>query len=84
MDRQVVKGFIDEVCSLLARVNEMPFNTNFKALPGGEDLISIPDQILKTMSTDQKTSYTLVQVVKKGILPKEMEELLCGPICHAR
>ena len=42
----------------------MPFNTNFKALPGGEDLISIPDQILKTMSTDQKTSYTLVQAVK--------------------
>ena len=84
MDRQVVKGFIDEVCSLLARVNEMPFNSNFKALPGGEDLISIPDQILKTMSTDQKTSYTLVQAGKKGILPKEMEEMLCGPICHAR
>ena len=62
----------------------MPFNPNFKALPGGEDLISIPDQILKTMSTDQKTSYTLVQAVKKGILPKEMEEMLCGPICHAR
>ena len=65
-------------------MNEMPFNTNFKALTGGEDLISIPDQILKTMSTDQKTSYTLVQAVKKGILPKEIEEMPCGLICHAR
>ena len=62
----------------------MPFNTNFKALPGGEDFIFIPDQILKTTSTDQKTSFTLVQAVKKEILPKEMEEMLCGPICHTR
>ena len=36
------------------------------------------------MSTDQKVSYNLVEAVKKGILPKEMEEMLCGPICHAR
>ena len=62
----------------------MPFNTNFKALRGGEDLISIPEQILKTMSTDQKTSYTLVQAGKKGILPKEMVQIVCGLICHAR
>ena len=78
------KGFTGEVCSLLARVNEMAFNPEFRALPGGEDLISIPDQILKTMSTDQKVSYNLVEAVKTGILPKEMEEMLCGPICHAR
>ena len=65
-------------------MNEVPFNTNFKALRGGEDLISIPEQILKTISTDQKTLYTLVQAGKKGISPKEMEEMLCGPICHAR
>ena len=78
------KGFTGEVCSLLARVNEMPFNPEFKALPGGEDLVSIPDQILKTMSTDQRTSHTLVEAIKKGILLKEMQEMLCGPLCHAR
>ena len=62
----------------------MPFNPGFKALPGGEDLISIPEAVLKTMSTDQRTSYTLVEAVKKGMLPKEMQEILCGPLCHVR
>ena len=62
----------------------MPFNPGFKALPGGHDLISIPEAVLKTMSTDQRTSYTLVEAVKKGMLPKEMQEILCGPLCHVR
>ena len=78
------KGFIGPVCSLLSRVNEMPFNPGFRAIPGGEDLISIPEAVLKTMSTDQRTCYTLVEAVKKGILPEEMQEMLCGPLCHAR
>ena len=72
------------MCSLLSRVNEMPFNPGFRALPGGEDLISIPEAVLKTMSTDQRTCYTLVEAVKKGILPEEMQEMRCGPLCHAR
>ena len=58
----------------------MPFNPEFKALPGGEDLISIPEEVLKTMSTDQRTSYSLVKAVKKGILPEEMQDMLCGPL----
>ena len=78
------KGFTGPVCSLLSRVNEMPFNPGFRALPGGEDLISIPEAVLKTMSTDQRTCYMLVEAVKKGILPEEMQEMLCGPLCHAR
>ena len=36
------------------------------------------------MSTDQRTSYTLVEAVKKGMQPKEMQEILCGPLCHVR
>ena len=78
------KGFTGPVCSLLSKVNEMPFDPDFRALPGGEDLIHIPDEVLRKMSTDQKTSYTLVKAVKKGILPSEMQEILCGPLCHAR
>ena len=41
------KGFTGPVCSLLSRVNEMPFNPEFKALPGGEDLIFIQEEVLK-------------------------------------
>ena len=78
------KGFTGPVCSLLSKVNEMPFDPNFRALPGGEELIRIPEEVLKTMSTDQRISYSLVEAVKKGILPEELQEILCGPLCHAR
>ena len=62
----------------------MPFDPDFRALPGGEELIRIPEEVLKTMSTDQRISYSLVEAVKKGILPEELQEILCGPLCHAR
>jgi hypothetical protein len=78
------KGFTGPVCSLLTRVNEMTYNPRFRALPGGEDLISIPEEVVKTMSTDQRTSYKLVEAVKQGNLPQEMQEMHCGPLYHAR
>ena len=56
----------------------MPFNPGFKALPGGEDLISIPEAVLETMSTDQRTSYTLVEAVKKGMLPMGCKRYFVG------
>ena len=78
------KGFMGPVCSLLSKVNEMEYNPNFKKLPGGEDLISIPQKVLDKMSTDQKVCYKLVEALKAGHLPPAMQEMLCGPLCHAR
>ena len=78
------KGFTGPVCSLLSEVNEMPFNSEFRALPGGEDLITLTESVVGKMSTDQRTSYKLVKAVKEGLLPKEMQEIRCGPLCHAR
>ena len=77
-------GFKGPVCSLLTQVNEMAYNPNFRALPGGEDLISIPDKVVDSMSTDQRTSYRLVEAIKCGSLPETMQEMHCGPLCHAR
>lgn len=77
-------GFSGPVCKLLSKVNQMEYNPNFHALPGGEDLIKIPDSILSTMSTDQQLSYKLVQAVKSGNLPPELQEVQCGLISHAR
>ena len=78
------KWFMGPVCSLLSKVNEMEYNPNFKKLPGGEDLISIPQKVLDKMSTDQKVCYKLVEALKAGHLPPAMQEMLCGPLCHAR
>ena len=78
------KGFSGPVCSLLSKVEQMEYNPNFKGIPEGEALISIPEEVIEKMSTDQKTCYKLVQAVKAGTLPPEMQEMLCGVICHSR
>ena len=77
-------GFMGEVCSKLSSFNVMEFNPEFRAMPGGEELISLPEKVVDSMSTDQKTCYKLVKELKSGILPKELQEIQCGPLCHAR
>ena len=72
------------VGSLLSKVEEMPFNPEFEALPGGEDLPSLSEKVIKGMSTDQKSCYKLVKALKEGNLPSEMQDMKCGPLCHAR
>ena len=77
-------GFTGPVGSLLPKVEQMSFNPNFEALPGGEDLLPLSDSVVKEMSTDQKSCYKLVQALKSGNLPPEMQDMKCGPLCHAR
>ena len=77
-------GFTGEVCSLLSKVNEMSYNSGFKKMPAGENLIHLPDDVLQKMSTDQKTCYKLVKAVKEGVLPVELQDMLCGTLNHAR
>ena len=40
--------------------------------------------MVKEMSTDQKSCFKLVQALKAGHLPPEMQDMKCGPLCHAR
>ena len=77
-------GFTGPVGSLLPKVEQMSFNPTFGALPGGEDLLPLSDSVVKGMSTDQKSCYKLVQALKSGNLPPEMQDMKCGPLCHAR
>ena len=78
------KGFTGPVCSLLTKVEDMEYNPKFRALSSGEAIIEIPDNVLKEMSTDQKTSYRLVAAVKNGVLPECLQYLKCGELSHAR
>ena len=77
-------GFTGEVCSLLSHVNKMPYNSDFEGLPEGEDLRTIPDDILKNLSTDQKICYKLVNALKAGELPTDLQDITCGTLNHAR
>ena len=76
--------FKGELGKLLPKVNELPNNYKFKALPGGEDLIDLPDDIVKTLSTDQHNCYLLVKAIKSGNLSRDLANKKGGPINQAR
>ena len=45
-------GFTGPVGKLLSRVNDLPVNYNFRALPGGEEYIILTEEIAKKLTTD--------------------------------
>ena len=77
------KGFIGPVCSKLSSIDEMEYNPSFKPMPGGEDFIEIPPEVLSTMSTDQKACYQLASAVKTGSLPPNLQYMKCGARDHS-
>ena len=62
----------------------MEVDPNWQALPGGEDLIDLPDDIVKGLCTDANICYQYCQALKSGILPPKLLELKPGPIVHSR
>ena len=65
-------------------LEDMEYNQDFQALPGGEELIALPEEIVKNMSTDAQLCYRLCKAVKSGILPQDLQHIKCGPLCHSR
>ena len=60
-------GFMGPVGRLLSKIEEMPYNPAFKALPGGEDLMPLSESVVKRLSTDQKCRYKLAQALNLAI-----------------
>lgn len=77
-------GFTGPIGKLLSRVHEMEVDPNFQALPGGEDLIDLPEEIVKGLCTDAQICYMYCQALKSGILSPKLMELKPGPIVHSR
>ena len=69
------KGFTGPVCSLLNQVNEMAYNPDFRANPGSERIIYIPEKVVSFMSRDLQMCYKLVAAGKTGHLPNTMQEM---------
>ena len=63
-------GFSGPIGKLIAKVNSMERNYNFKPIPGLEELLDIPQDIVKNMSTDSSIFYQLGLAVRSGKLSK--------------
>ena len=78
-------GFTGKIGKLLNKVEELEYNPNF--LPIGvdeEDLIQLPESVLKNMSRDSQVCYKLCKAIKAGKLPEELRDIKLGEINHAR
>ena len=60
----------------------MERNYDFPAISGKEELIDIPQDIVKKMSTDSSVFYQLGLAVRTGNLSKELGTKKCGNICR--
>ena len=59
-------GFRGPIGKLLANVNSMKRNYEFEAIPGLEELLAFPQDIVKNMSTDSSVFYQLGLAVRTG------------------
>lgn len=76
-------GFSGPIGKLLSHVNTMP-RKSFEAIPGTEELIELPEKVLKDMSTDAALSYQLLGALRDGELSSELASRKCGNIVHSR
>ena len=77
-------GFSGPIGKLLAKVNSMERNYNFKPIPGLEELLDIPQDSVKKMSTDSSIFYQRGLAVRSGKLCKQLGTKKSGNICHSR
>ena len=68
----------------IGQFDDIDYASNFKPIPVTEELPELPEDIVKSLSTDQKICYKLVKAVMKGSLPINLQDLKCGPLSHAR
>ena len=76
-------GYTGQVGKLLSRVNALPVNYNFRALPGGEEYIILTEEQAKKLTTDSYICYRYVNAIKEGKLTPGLANLKCGALSHA-
>jgi hypothetical protein len=78
------KGFSGPLGKRLKKVSEMKHNPNFMAVPVGPDLIALPPDIVKSLSTDANLAYLRCLAVRSGHLPRDVALRKTGEIVHSR
>ena len=70
---------------MLNNATDHETNQDFKKVwKASSPLIYLSPDIIKDLSTDQKYAYQIVTSIKNGVLPKRLELLDIGPVCHSR
>ena len=77
-------GWSGPVAKLLAKVKDMRPNYTFKKIEVGPDLIDLPEEVVKDLSTDQHLLYLRCKAARTGHLPRDVALRKSGTIVHSR
>lgn len=77
-------GWSGPLGRLLKSVETMERSSSFKKITLGPELVELPADVLKDLSTDQSQLYQLVGAVRSGNLPRELALRKTGKMVHSR
>jgi hypothetical protein len=69
---------------MLDTATELEIDPSFTKLSIGEPLISLSDNVVKDLSTDQAYGYRITQAIRTGELPIDLALLEIGPVSHSK
>ena len=77
-------GWSGELGKKLKTVDSMERDYSFKVINKGPELIELPENVLKDLSTDQSLLYKLAKAVRSGMLPRDIALRKVGTMVHSR
>lgn len=72
------------ICKMLDTATELEIDPAFTKISTGESPISLSDDVIQDLSTDQAYGYRITQAIRTGVLPTDLALLEIGPVNHSR
>ena len=69
---------------LLNDANPQKINTSFNKISIGDALITLINDVIKDLSTDQFYGYKILSAIRSGNIPKDLVLLEISPVNHSR
>ena len=76
--------FAGPIGQALNGATSLQINKRFKKINKGPGIRPIRPEIADDLSTDQLYGYRIVNAIRSGEVPKDLENLECGPVNHSR
>ena len=77
-------GFSGPLGKMLAKVQDMEPNFDFKRIDMGPEVIKLREEVVRDLSRDQKVLYQRWCAVRSGVLTRDVALCKSGPIVHSR
>ena len=77
-------GFSGPLGKMLKNVSSMEINYNFEKIDFGPDIIKLPEDVIRDLSTDQNLIYQHCKAARTGVIPRDVALQKYVTIVHSR